>query len=90
MPCVAHLNVPADRLAALRTVVAAESEPIVTLTHRLQLCRDERLALWERVGILVFPGGYAQTGDDGPVATAIREAAEETASTRPMFTSWRR
>ena len=29
-------------------------------------------------GLLVFPGGSAETGDDGPAATALREAAEET------------
>ncbi len=48
-PCVAQLNTPADRLAALLTVIAAETEPIVTLTHLLQLCRDEHIVLWERV-----------------------------------------
>ena len=50
MPCVAQLNSPADRLAALLTVVAAETEPIVTLTHLLQFCRDEHMILRERVG----------------------------------------
>ena len=49
MPCVAQLNSPADRLAALLAVIAAETEPIVTLTHLLQLCRDEHVVLWERV-----------------------------------------
>jgi 8-oxo-dGTP pyrophosphatase MutT (NUDIX family) len=29
-------------------------------------------------GQLVFPGGAAEPGDDGPVGTALREAAEET------------
>ena len=43
MPCVAQLNSPADRLAALLTVMAAETEPIVTLTHLLQLCPDEHI-----------------------------------------------
>ncbi len=50
MPCVAQLSSPADRFAALLTVVAAEAEPLVTLTHLLQLCRDEHMVLWERVG----------------------------------------
>lgn len=49
-PCVAQLNSPADRLAALLTVIAAEKEPIVTLTHLLQLCRDEHMVLWGRLG----------------------------------------
>ncbi len=50
MPCVAQLNSPADRLAALLTHIAVETEPIVTLTHLLQLCRDEHVILWERFG----------------------------------------
>lgn len=29
-------------------------------------------------GLLVFPGGSTETGDGGPAATALREAAEET------------
>ena len=48
--CVAPLNSPADRLAALLTVIGAETEPVVTLTHLLQLCRDEHVVLWQRVG----------------------------------------
>ena len=35
MPCVAQLNSPADRLVALLTLIASETEPIVTLTHLL-------------------------------------------------------
>jgi len=50
MPCVAKLTSPADRLAALIAVIAAEAEPVVTLTHLLRLCRDEHAVLWERVG----------------------------------------
>lgn len=48
MPCVAQLNSPADRLAALLTLIATETEPVVTLTHLLRLCRDEHILLWER------------------------------------------
>lgn len=48
MPCVAQLISPADRLAALLTLIASETEPIVTLTHLLRLCRDEHIVLWER------------------------------------------
>ena len=48
-PCVAQLNSPADRLVALLAVIAIETEPLVTLTHLLQLCRDEHMTLWERV-----------------------------------------
>lgn len=50
MPCVAPLNSPADRLTALLGVIAAETEPVVTLTQLLRLCRDEHAVLWERVG----------------------------------------
>ncbi|MFR9802799.1 hypothetical protein ACL02T_10910 [Pseudonocardia sp. RS010] len=43
------LSAPADRLAALLAAVAAEAEPLVTLTHLLRLCRDEHPVLWARV-----------------------------------------
>ena len=48
-PCVAQLNSPADRLAALLAVIATQTEPVVTLTYLLQLCRDEHMVLWERI-----------------------------------------
>lgn len=34
----------------MRTAIASETEPIVTLTHLLQLCRDEHRVLWENSG----------------------------------------
>lgn len=43
------LSAPEDRLVALRAAVAAEAEPLVTLTHLLRLCRDEHPELWARV-----------------------------------------
>jgi 8-oxo-dGTP pyrophosphatase MutT (NUDIX family) len=46
---VADLTTPADRLAALREMVAAETEPLVTVTQLLRLCRDEHPVLWERI-----------------------------------------
>jgi len=46
-PCVAQLMSPLDRVAALQAAVLHESEPLVTLTHLLHLCRDEHRALWE-------------------------------------------
>jgi 8-oxo-dGTP pyrophosphatase MutT (NUDIX family) len=49
-PCVAQLAVPADRMAAMLAAVAHETEPVVTLTHLLHLCRDEHRVLWERSG----------------------------------------
>ena len=51
-PCVARLAVPADRMAALLAALTHETEPIVTLTHLLHLCRDEHRVLWERSGDL--------------------------------------
>lgn len=48
-PCVAELSSPEDRLLALREALAAEPEPLVTLTRLLRLCRDEHAVLWERV-----------------------------------------
>lgn len=49
-PCIAQLSTPRDRIAAMREAIANESEPIVTLTHLLHLCRDEHRALWESTG----------------------------------------
>jgi 8-oxo-dGTP pyrophosphatase MutT (NUDIX family) len=60
-PCVAQLNSPADRLAALLAVIAVETEPLVTLTHLLQLCRDEHMVLWERVSDPTCQDQVAQT-----------------------------
>lgn len=47
--CLPGLSSPQDRLAALRQKVRSQTEPLVTLTHLLQLCRDEHRVLWERV-----------------------------------------
>lgn len=47
--CVAGLATPADRLAALREVIAAETEPLATVTRLLRLCRDDHPVLWERI-----------------------------------------
>lgn len=49
-PCVAQLAAPADRMAAMLTALAHETEPVVTLTHLLHLCRDEHRILRERTG----------------------------------------
>ena len=45
-PCVARLQSPEERLHSLRARVLDESDPLVTLTHLLQLCRDEHQVLW--------------------------------------------
>lgn len=44
--------------------------PLLLLTERAPKLRTNP-------GTLVFPGGAAEASDDGPVATALREAAEE-------------
>ena len=33
----------------MQAAIGAETEPLVTLTHLLQLCRDEHPVLWERL-----------------------------------------
>lgn len=48
-PCVGELSSPQQRLTAVRDAVADETEPLVTLTHLLRLCRDEHATLWERM-----------------------------------------
>ena len=57
--------------AVLVLLVDSDDGPNIVLTERAA-------ALANYPGILVFPGGSAETIDDGPVATALREAAEET------------
>ena len=47
-PCVAHLEAPSDRVAAMRSAIAEEREPMVALTHLLRHCRDDHRTLWER------------------------------------------
>lgn len=47
-PCVARLHSPAERLEALRTRILEETDPLVTVTHLLHLCRDEHQVLWEQ------------------------------------------
>lgn len=57
--------------AVLVLLIDNDDGPDILLTERAA-------ALANYPGILVFPGGSAETGDDGPAATALREAAEET------------
>jgi 8-oxo-dGTP pyrophosphatase MutT (NUDIX family) len=47
-PCVPQVVSAPQRLAALRAAVAAEAEPLVTLTQLVRVCRDEHALLWER------------------------------------------
>lgn len=57
--------------AVLVLVLDRPGGPTVLLTRRTPNLADYP-------GELVFPGGAADAGDDGPVATALREAREET------------
>lgn len=47
--CIGELSSPEQRLAGVRDAVGSETEPLVTLTHLLRLCRDEHPTLWERM-----------------------------------------
>lgn len=48
-PCVARLQSPAERLETLRERVLEQTDPLVTLTHLLHLCRDEHQVLWAQL-----------------------------------------
>ncbi|MGH3495022.1 MAG: NUDIX hydrolase, partial [Sciscionella sp.] len=50
--------------------IGADGEPDLLLTRRAD-------TLGSHAGQVAFPGGGSEAGDDGPVATALREAAEE-------------
>ena len=65
--CVPPLTAPADRLTALRDRIATEVEPVVSLTHLLQLCRDEHPTLWEH---------HADPRCRARVATMVSRVAE--------------
>lgn len=47
-PCVARLHSPAERLLDLQKAIGRETDPLVTVTHLLHLCRDEHRVLWEQ------------------------------------------
>lgn len=47
--CIGELSSPQQRLGRVRDAVGSETEPLVTLTHLLRLCRDEHPTLWERM-----------------------------------------
>lgn len=60
------------RAAAVLIAVTERAEPGVLLTQRTGDLRTH-------AGQVAFPGGSIDPGDDGPVAAALREAAEEIA-----------
>ncbi|RAX16284.1 NUDIX domain-containing protein [Pseudarthrobacter sp. AG30] len=47
--CVARPSSLPQRVASIQAAIAAEREPLVVLTHLLQLCRDEHPILQERI-----------------------------------------
>ena len=63
----------AERQAAVLILIATDRDggPDVLLQQRARNLRDH-------AGEVAVPGGARETGDTGPPATAIREAAEET------------
>lgn len=65
---------PADDLtpAAVLMAISSEAEPQLLLTRRTAHLR-------RHAGQVAFPGGRLDAGDAGPVAAALREAAEEVA-----------
>lgn len=58
--------------AAVLAAIVDRAEPTMLLTRR-----NDRLRT--HAGQVAFPGGRADPADDGPVATALREAQEEVA-----------
>lgn len=56
--------------AVLVLLIDSPGEPQLLLTERAGTLRHD-------AGTLVFPGGAAEADDEGPAATALREAAEE-------------
>jgi 8-oxo-dGTP pyrophosphatase MutT (NUDIX family) len=61
----------AERPAAvLVLLIDSPTGPLLLLTERAPKLTNDP-------GTLVFPGGAVEPSDDGPVATALREAAEE-------------
>ena len=59
-------------------IPAAVLIPLVTHDHGLAAILTERAAhLYDHAGQVSFPGGRHEPHDDGPVATALREAHEE-------------
>jgi 8-oxo-dGTP pyrophosphatase MutT (NUDIX family)/predicted amidohydrolase len=86
-PCVARLTSPRERVRALREVIAVEAEPVVALTHLLQVCRDEHHLLWEaandpesrrRVGALMAALPHTAGREGGAsIPAALRGAMAE-------------
>lgn len=64
------VKVPTRQSAILVLIAEGPQGPSLLLTERVS-------DLTDFPGQIVFPGGVADPSDDGPVATALREAEEE-------------
>jgi 8-oxo-dGTP pyrophosphatase MutT (NUDIX family) len=67
-----------QRVAAIQAAISTEPEPLVTLTHLLQLCRDEHPVLWEQLN---EPGCRARVA----AVMSDVQAVMATASTASML-----
>ena len=60
------------RAAAVLALFTDDPDPLIVLAERAATMRSH-------AGQVAFPGGAAEAGDAGPVATALRESREEVA-----------
>ena len=87
--CVPMLSTEDDRRAALHAAVLTETEPVITLTHLLRLCRDEHRLLVEQIGdsqhrldahlrplLATLPPAGTSTSLDPAVRAALTRALE--------------
>ena len=69
---------PVYRLAAVLVAIVARAQPQVLFTQRTA-------TLSKHAGQIAFPGGIADTGDTGPLMTALRETQEEVGLTPSLI-----
>ncbi len=81
-PCMAPLHSPAERLEILRNRIAEETDPLVTLTHLLHLCRDEHRVLWEQAADPELREATARVLD--PIRT-LAESRPAEATVNPLM-----
>lgn len=86
-PALAELPMPVDARAAAVLILfgvldaspAAHDAPTSAVSRDLDVLLLARAStLRSHAGQVAFPGGRAESDDDGPIATALREAREET------------